>query len=79
MAAAVADFRPAAPAAHKLKKTGAEAPTRIELEPTEDVLSALAAQRRPAQLAGRLRGRTRRGRPSSTDARSSSASGSTRS
>ena len=50
MAAAVADFRPAAPAAHKLKKTSAEAPTRIELESTEDVLTALAAQRRPAQL-----------------------------
>ena len=50
MAAAVADFRPAAPAAHKLKKTSAEALTRIELESTEDVLTALAAQRRPAQL-----------------------------
>ncbi|HUY59504.1 MAG TPA: bifunctional phosphopantothenoylcysteine decarboxylase/phosphopantothenate synthase [Solirubrobacteraceae bacterium] len=50
MAAAVADFRPAAPAAHKLKKTSTEAPTRIELESTEDVLTALAAQRRPAQL-----------------------------
>jgi phosphopantothenoylcysteine decarboxylase/phosphopantothenate--cysteine ligase len=50
MAAAVADFRPAAPASHKLKKTSTEAPTRIELEPTEDVLAALAAQRRPAQL-----------------------------
>jgi phosphopantothenoylcysteine decarboxylase/phosphopantothenate--cysteine ligase len=50
MAAAVADFRPAAPAAHKLKKTSAEAPTRIELESTEDVLTALAAQRRPGQL-----------------------------
>jgi phosphopantothenoylcysteine decarboxylase / phosphopantothenate---cysteine ligase len=50
MAAAVADFRPVAPAAHKLKKTSAEAPTHIELESTEDVLTALAAQRRPAQL-----------------------------
>jgi phosphopantothenoylcysteine decarboxylase / phosphopantothenate---cysteine ligase len=50
MAAAVADFRPVAPADHKLKKTSTEAPTRIELESTEDVLTALAAQRRPAQL-----------------------------
>jgi phosphopantothenoylcysteine decarboxylase / phosphopantothenate---cysteine ligase len=44
MAAAVADFRPRHPAAHKLKKD-AGAPT-IELERTEDVLSGLAAGRR---------------------------------
>jgi phosphopantothenoylcysteine decarboxylase/phosphopantothenate--cysteine ligase len=50
MAAAVADFRPAAPAGHKLKKTGAEAPTRVALEPTEDVLTMLAQRRRPEQL-----------------------------
>lgn len=50
MAAAVADFRPAAPVAHKLKKTASPAPPRVELEPTEDVLSLLAAQRRPEQL-----------------------------
>ena len=50
MAAAVADFRPAAPADHKLKKTGSEAPTAIEVEATEDVISSLAAQRRPGQL-----------------------------
>jgi len=50
MAAAVADFRPAAPAAHKLKKTAPEAPLQIDLEPTEDVLSGLAAQRRPGQV-----------------------------
>jgi phosphopantothenoylcysteine decarboxylase/phosphopantothenate--cysteine ligase len=50
MAAAVADFRPAAPAAHKLKKTGPDAPSRIELEPTEDVLSALAESRHPGQV-----------------------------
>ncbi|MGA2927474.1 MAG: bifunctional phosphopantothenoylcysteine decarboxylase/phosphopantothenate--cysteine ligase CoaBC [Solirubrobacteraceae bacterium] len=48
MAAAVADFRPAAPAATKLKKD-AGAPT-IELEPTVDVLSGLAARRRADQL-----------------------------
>jgi phosphopantothenoylcysteine decarboxylase / phosphopantothenate---cysteine ligase len=50
MAAAVADFRPAAPADHKLKKTGPDAPLQIELEPTEDVLSTLSAQRQPGQV-----------------------------
>jgi phosphopantothenoylcysteine decarboxylase/phosphopantothenate--cysteine ligase len=50
MAAAVADFRPAQPAEHKIKKTGPEALSEIELEPTEDVLSRLAAERRPGQL-----------------------------
>jgi phosphopantothenoylcysteine decarboxylase/phosphopantothenate--cysteine ligase len=50
MAAAVADFRPAQPARHKIKKTAPEALSEIELEPTEDVLSKLAAQRRPEQL-----------------------------
>jgi phosphopantothenoylcysteine decarboxylase / phosphopantothenate---cysteine ligase len=49
MAAAVADFRPAAPATHKLKKTTSEAPTRIELEPTADILTAIAAGRRAGQ------------------------------
>lgn len=50
MAAAVADFRPVAPAAHKLKKTGPDAPLAIELEPTEDVLCALAAERHEGQV-----------------------------
>jgi phosphopantothenoylcysteine decarboxylase / phosphopantothenate---cysteine ligase len=50
MAAAVADFRPAAPATNKLKKTGPEAPSAIELVPTEDVLSSLAVDRAPAQV-----------------------------
>jgi phosphopantothenoylcysteine decarboxylase/phosphopantothenate--cysteine ligase len=50
MAAAVADFRPAEPAGHKIKKTGPEALSEIELEPTEDVLSKLAGQRRAEQL-----------------------------
>jgi phosphopantothenoylcysteine decarboxylase / phosphopantothenate---cysteine ligase len=50
MAAAVADFRPATPADHKLKKTGPDALERLEIEPTEDVLTALAAQRREGQL-----------------------------
>jgi phosphopantothenoylcysteine decarboxylase / phosphopantothenate---cysteine ligase len=48
MAAAVADFRPRDPAGHKLKKDAG--PPRLELEPTEDVLSALAPQRRPGQV-----------------------------
>jgi len=49
MAAAVADFRPAAPADTKLKKTAAEAPDSIALEPTPDVLSGLAAARHADQ------------------------------
>jgi phosphopantothenoylcysteine decarboxylase/phosphopantothenate--cysteine ligase len=48
MAAAVADFRPAAPANGKLKKADREH-LRIELEPTADILSGLAAQRRAGQ------------------------------
>jgi phosphopantothenoylcysteine decarboxylase/phosphopantothenate--cysteine ligase len=50
MAAAVADFRPAQPADHKIKKTGPEALSEIELEPTEDILSTLAARRRAQQV-----------------------------
>ena len=49
MAAAVADFRPADPAPHKLKKDQGPPPP-IALEPTEDVLSRLAAERRPGQI-----------------------------
>jgi len=49
MAAAVADFRPADPADRKLKKDSADAPDAIALEPTPDVLSGLAAGRRPEQ------------------------------
>ena len=48
MTAAVADFRPADAAAGKLKKAGREGLT-LELEPTADVLSALAAARAPGQ------------------------------
>jgi phosphopantothenoylcysteine decarboxylase/phosphopantothenate--cysteine ligase len=50
MAAAVADFRPAHPVAHKLKKTTDELPPELELEPTEDILVGLAAARRPGQV-----------------------------
>ncbi len=48
MAAAVADFRPAGAAQEKLKKD--QGVPRLELEPTADVLSALAAARRPSQV-----------------------------
>jgi len=48
MAAAVADFRPSAPAAGKIKKTGRDR-LQVELEPTADVIAGLAAQRRPGQ------------------------------
>jgi phosphopantothenoylcysteine decarboxylase / phosphopantothenate---cysteine ligase len=48
MAAAVADFRPPAAAPEKLKKAGRDA-LRLDLEPTADVLAALAARRRPGQ------------------------------
>ncbi len=40
MAAAVADFRPAAPSAHKIKK-GEQQPAPVELVPTVDVLAEL--------------------------------------
>ena len=49
MAAAVADFRPAHAAATKLKKEGREG-LELALEPTPDVLSGLAAQRRAGQV-----------------------------
>src|SRR5205814_5567161 len=49
MAAAVADFRPATMVAGKIKKDSAEAPAALELEPTEDVLSALSASRGAGQ------------------------------
>jgi len=59
MAAAVADFRPARPAAHKIKKTAAGEASRsgqalalaadgmltLELEPTVDILAAVAERR----------------------------------
>jgi len=49
MAAAVADYRPGAPHAGKLKKDDAEE-LSLRLERTEDVLSALAAGRRTGQV-----------------------------
>ena len=49
MAAAVADFRPAAPVAHKLKKADGRPPA-LRLEPTDDILLGLSARRRPDQV-----------------------------
>jgi phosphopantothenoylcysteine decarboxylase/phosphopantothenate--cysteine ligase len=46
MAAAPADFRPTAPATGKLKRQDA---LDLHLEPTEDILAALAATRTPSQ------------------------------
>jgi phosphopantothenoylcysteine decarboxylase/phosphopantothenate--cysteine ligase len=48
MAAAPADFRPAAPDAGKIAKTGRDGLV-IELEPTTDILATVAARRRPGQ------------------------------
>jgi len=48
MAAAVSDFRPSSAADSKLKKAGRDG-LRLELEPTDDVLAQLSAQRRPGQ------------------------------
>ncbi len=50
MAAAVADYRPAEARADKIKKADAGETLALELEQTEDVLTALAAERRPGQL-----------------------------
>ncbi|KPL70066.1 phosphopantothenoylcysteine decarboxylase [Ornatilinea apprima] len=47
MSAAVADFQPVQAAPQKIKKSGA--PPAIELRPTTDILSAVAAQRQTLQ------------------------------
>jgi phosphopantothenoylcysteine decarboxylase/phosphopantothenate--cysteine ligase len=47
MAAAVADYRPAQRESGKRERSGGWS---LELEPTEDVLAALAARRRPGQV-----------------------------
>jgi phosphopantothenoylcysteine decarboxylase/phosphopantothenate--cysteine ligase len=49
MAAAVADFRPRDAAGHKLKKTEGPPPV-VELEPTADIITGLAARRGPGQI-----------------------------
>jgi phosphopantothenoylcysteine decarboxylase/phosphopantothenate--cysteine ligase len=46
-AAAVADYRPVAVSAQKLKRTG---PLTLELAPTEDILAEVVHRRRPGQL-----------------------------
>lgn len=48
MAAAPADFRPAEPAASKIKKR--DAPRVLNLEPTPDILRATASKRRPGAI-----------------------------
>jgi phosphopantothenoylcysteine decarboxylase/phosphopantothenate--cysteine ligase len=48
MAAAVADFRPVAPAPGKHKKD--QGPPTIVLEPTPDILAGLGAAKRPGQV-----------------------------
>lgn len=48
MAAAPADFRPAAPAASKIKK--ADAPRVLNLEPTPDILRTTVSKRRPGAI-----------------------------
>jgi phosphopantothenoylcysteine decarboxylase / phosphopantothenate---cysteine ligase len=50
MAAAIADYRPAERREDKIKKTEAGAELELRLERTDDVLSGLAARRRPGQL-----------------------------
>jgi phosphopantothenoylcysteine decarboxylase/phosphopantothenate--cysteine ligase len=49
MAAAVADYRPAAPSHGKIDKAGAAALT-VDLERTADILSEVSAARRPGQV-----------------------------
>jgi phosphopantothenoylcysteine decarboxylase/phosphopantothenate--cysteine ligase len=49
MAAAPADFRPVEPADTKLKKTERDGLT-VEMEPTADIVSGLAARKRPGQV-----------------------------
>ena len=49
MAAAVADYRPVSAHAGKLKKADTGPELTLRLERTEDVLAALAAERRPGQ------------------------------
>lgn len=48
MAAAIADYRPAVAAGHKLKKTGDG--LTLRLEQTPDILAGLVARRRPGQI-----------------------------
>jgi phosphopantothenoylcysteine decarboxylase/phosphopantothenate--cysteine ligase len=49
MAAAPADFRPAAPVEDKLSREGSSG-LSVEFEPTADIVAAVAAERRPDQI-----------------------------
>jgi phosphopantothenoylcysteine decarboxylase/phosphopantothenate--cysteine ligase len=50
MAAAPADFRPAAPAAQKIKKAAAAEPSPIELTETEDILKSTKSARKQGSV-----------------------------
>jgi phosphopantothenoylcysteine decarboxylase/phosphopantothenate--cysteine ligase len=50
MAAAVADFRPAAPESSKIAKDERTEGMNLPLEPTSDVLAELSSRRRPGQV-----------------------------
>lgn len=50
MAAAPADFRPAAPASQKIKKGGSEKPQPIDLTATEDILKSTKSARKPGSV-----------------------------
>ena len=54
MAAAVADYRPASTASHKIKKSGTGSRLELALERTEDIVAAAARQRRDAQQGPRV-------------------------
>ncbi len=49
-AAAVADFRPQSPAAHKIKKGDTEAPLTLVLERNPDILAWLGQHKKPGQV-----------------------------
>ena len=59
MAAAPADFRPAASADSKIAREGSGG-IELDLEPTDDILAALGSRRRDGQTIDRLRGGDRR-------------------
>ncbi len=52
MAAAVADFTPAHPVAHKIKKNGRDRLSDIKLAPTADILAAVAKRKLSKVVAG---------------------------
>lgn len=54
MAAAVADYRPASTASHKIKKSSTGSRLELALERTEDIVAAAARQRRAARQGPRV-------------------------